>query len=95
MVRYPEVSVLLVGQDGNAFSIVARVCGALRNHGVSREVIAEFTQNATAGDYDHLLRTVMTWVSFDIQDEEDEDEEWNRDHCGWCEELHYDCECVG
>ena len=92
MVRYPEVSILLVEQDGNAFSIIARVSQALRTHGVSREVIAEFVQQATAGDYDHLLRTVMTWVSFDIQDDEDDDLDTRR-FCGWCEELHEDCEC--
>jgi hypothetical protein len=29
---------------------------------LSDEEIARFRDEATAGDYDHLLRTVMAWV---------------------------------
>jgi hypothetical protein len=60
--RYPDVRVQLTGEDGNAFAILGRVRQALRRGGVSKEEIAAFTAEATSGDYDHLLRTVMEWV---------------------------------
>jgi len=60
--HYPEVKVKLVGEDGNAFFIIGRVSQALRRHGVPKEKVAEFQNEAMKGDYDHLLRTVMRWV---------------------------------
>ena len=62
-VKYPEVEVQLAGEDGNAFAILGRVSKALRRGGVSREDITTYQAEATAGDYDHLLRTTMRWVS--------------------------------
>ena len=95
MVKYPEVSVRLVGQDGNAFSIIARVSDALRRHGVKREVIQEFVKEATKGSYDELLVTVMNWVQTDDSDDDydDNDNENDNDHCDWCENWYADCEC--
>lgn len=54
--------VTLVGTDGNAFSIIATVRLAIRrsNH---PELERAFTEEATAGDYDHLLNTCMRYVS--------------------------------
>lgn len=60
--KYPDVSVPMVGQDGNAFFIIGRVTGALRRAGVSQEEISAFTEEAMSGDYDNLLQTVMRWV---------------------------------
>ena len=60
--KYPDVTVTLVGQDGNAFAIIGRVRQALCLAGVPDEEIRGFTAEATAGDYDHLLQTVMKWV---------------------------------
>jgi len=62
-VKYPEIEVQLTGQDGNAFMVLALVQKALRRAGVSKEEIAEFHAEATSGDYDHLLRTALSWVS--------------------------------
>jgi len=62
-IRYPEVEVPLVGQDGNAFMIIGSVTRALRKAGVSQEEITEFTDEAMSGDYDHLLQTVTRWVA--------------------------------
>ena len=61
-VRYPQVKVELVGQDGNAFSIMGRVSRAMRRAGLTQEQIKEYTDEATAGDYDHLLQTTMRFV---------------------------------
>jgi hypothetical protein len=61
-VKYPHVIVQLRGKDGNAFSIMAVVVRALRRAGVPKEEIDTFTKEATSGDYDHLLRTVMKTV---------------------------------
>jgi hypothetical protein len=57
-----DVFVQLAGEDGNAFSILARCRKALRKAGISKEEIEEFDKEATSGDYDHLLRTVMDWM---------------------------------
>jgi len=62
-VRYPNISVKLVGQDGNAFAILGRVGEALKRGGVSKEERDLFFKQATVGDYNHLLVTCMEWVS--------------------------------
>lgn len=61
--KYPEITVRLVGEDGNAFSIMGRVSEALKRGGVSKEEREEYFAESTAGDYDHLLRTAMAWVT--------------------------------
>ena len=60
---YPSIEVQLSGQDGNAFAILGRMERALRHEGLSKERIAEFHSEATASDYDHLLRTCARWVT--------------------------------
>jgi hypothetical protein len=67
MPKFPDVNVELVGQDGNAFSIIGRVRGALRDAGHS-DAASEFQAEAMSGDYDHLLRTVMDYVNVDDDD---------------------------
>lgn len=62
-IRHPEVTVQLVGQDGNAFAILGRVGGALRRAGLPPGEVTDFHNEATAGDYDHLLQTIMRWVT--------------------------------
>ena len=60
-VKYPAITVELVGHDGNAYSIIGRVAKAIRAE-AGPEAASEFMTEATAGDYDHLLATVMAWV---------------------------------
>ncbi len=60
--KYPNIEVQLTGEDGNAFSVLGSVSKALRQADVSEEEIKEFMDEATAGDYDHLLGTAMKWV---------------------------------
>jgi hypothetical protein len=60
--KYPNVTVALTGQDGNAFMILGRVRQALRRARVPENEVEAFTAEATSGDYDRLLMTVMRWV---------------------------------
>lgn len=61
-VRHPEIEVRLIGTDGNAFSVLGHTIRALREGGVPQAEIDEFEAEATSGNYDHLLATVMDWV---------------------------------
>ena len=61
-VKLPDVEVQLTGVDGNAFAILGAVQRSLKKAGVDVEVSNEFLDEATSGDYDHLLATVMRWV---------------------------------
>lgn len=71
--KYPEINIPLVGEDGNAFSILGRVQRIMRKNDLADEFTV-FQSEATAGDYDHLLRTVMAWFSVD---EDNEDSQWD------------------
>ena len=51
---------VLVGTDGNAFAILGKARRALLLAGRGDEWAA-FEVEATSGDYDHLLATVMRW----------------------------------
>ena len=57
-----DAVVRLVGEDGNAFAILGRVRRAIlrSNH---PELADDFIQEATSGDYDHLLVTCMRYVN--------------------------------
>ena len=72
-VRHPDINVPLVGQDGNAFAIMGRVRSAMKRAKLPAEEVEAFTKEATAGDYDHLLQTVMSWVSTSSEGDEDDD----------------------
>ena len=63
--KYPEVEVQLSGEDGNRALIIGRTMKALRRHGVKQDEIDEFIADATSGDSDHVLQTVMRWVTTD------------------------------
>lgn len=69
--QYPEIHIPLIGEDGNAFAILARVRGIMRKE-MGAELFASewdnFHTEATSGDYDNLLRTIMRW--FTVEDEE-------------------------
>lgn len=60
----------LVGEDGNAFAIMARVSQALRGAGQGN-LVSKYLKEATQGDYDHLLRTSMEYVD-DVGCEDEE-----------------------
>ena len=64
-VKYPDITVELVGTNGNAFSVLGQVTQALRRAGVSQRERDAFLEEAKSGDYDHLLQTCMRWVNVD------------------------------
>lgn len=78
--KFPQINVQMVGQDGNAFAILGRVQSAMRKAGIDQAERDAFREEATAGDYDHLLATVMAWVNVDGEEDQD----------GWEDELYGD-----
>ena len=61
MPKYPDITVELVGQNGNAFNILGICLRAMRRAGLSKEEQDAFQAEATSGTYDHLLATCMDW----------------------------------
>lgn len=59
--KYPHVRVRLTGNDGNAFVILGLCQRAARKANLPAEEIKAFTDEATGGDYNHLLATCMRW----------------------------------
>ena len=57
-----NVKVRLGGEDGNAWAILGRCQAALRKAGYPQAFIDTFVTEATAGNYDALLATVMRYV---------------------------------
>ena len=64
MPKYPDITVELVGQNGNAFNILGICLRAMRQAGLSKEERDAFQKEATSGDYNHLLITCTEW--FDV-----------------------------
>lgn len=63
--KYPitNVTVRLVGTDGNAFALLGKVRQALRRAGYDAGFIERFTKEAMAGNYDELLACIMRYVN--------------------------------
>lgn len=71
-IKLPHVHVRMVGEDGNCFAILGRVSNAMKRANIGRAQREAFLEEATSGDYNHLLATVMAWVNVDVYtDEED------------------------
>jgi len=62
-VKYPNIKVVLVGHDGNAYSIMGRVSNALRKAHVPKKEIDKYLEESTSGDYNNLISTVTKWVN--------------------------------
>lgn len=80
----------LIGEDGNAFAILGRASAAAKKAGWGKDRISAFTKEAMAGDYNHLLRTVME--NFDADGGTDEEDEAYAE-CEWCGEIGCDGSC--
>lgn len=63
MPKYPEITVELVGQNGNAFNILGICLRAMRQACLSKEERDKFYAEATSGSYDNLLATCMEWFN--------------------------------
>jgi len=71
---YPDCVVQLTGVDGNAFNVLGTVKRSLtaylslydyRSTDMRQAIVDAFVCEATAGDYNHLLRTCMAWVTIE------------------------------
>ena len=56
-----QIKVKLVGEDGNAFNVLGKTINALKKAGYE-DLARQYEQEATAGDYDNLLRVTMEYV---------------------------------
>lgn len=56
-----DIKVKLIGEDGNAFSIMGKVIRELKRHG-HRDLVKQYQEEATSGDYNHLLTVTMDYV---------------------------------
>jgi len=54
----------MVGEDGNAFAILARCARAGRRAGLDRSELEKFRKEATSSDYDHLIQAVLRWFDY-------------------------------
>lgn len=64
-VKHPEITVQLVGKNGNAFYILGLCKSAMERNHLPQNEIDQFMSEATSGDYNHLLVTVMAWFDVD------------------------------
>lgn len=64
-VKYPEITVQLVGQDGNAFNLLGLCLQAMRQAKLSKEEQDAFYKEATSSDYNHLLATCSEWFNIE------------------------------
>lgn len=63
MSERPEVTVKLVGEDGNAFAILGNVSRAMKKAGWTKQQIDEYLNEAMSGDYNHLLSVTNDYVN--------------------------------
>ena len=62
-VKYPDITVKIIGVNGNAFNILGICTTAMRKHRLPQSEIDNFMSEATHGDYNHLLGVVMNWFN--------------------------------
>lgn len=55
-------------RDGNAYSIMGAVQKAMKTAGATKEELAAYWEEATAGDYDNLLSVSMNYVDLEGED---------------------------
>lgn len=56
--------------DGNAFVLLGRVLKAGRRAGVPAEALEAIKTEATSGDFDHLVQTLMQYAEDAPEDDE-------------------------
>lgn len=73
------VTLQLVGLDGNAFALMGAFSKQARREQWPKEDVDKVLDACKAGDYDHLLATLMEHCDAP-EDEDDEDEEDEDDY---------------
>ncbi len=63
----------LVGEDGNAYAILGRAHRAARKAGMSEEEWKAIQAEATSGNYDNLLQTMLKHFECDGDEDDAED----------------------
>ena len=61
--KYPDITVNILGVNGNAFNILGICTSEMRKHKLPKSEIDAFFKEATSGSYDDLLCTVMKWFN--------------------------------
>ncbi len=62
-VKYPEITVELIGQNGNIFNLIGICTKAMRRAKVSMEECNRFVDEVTsAKNYNEALAVIMRWV---------------------------------
>ncbi len=61
--KHPHIIVRLSDQDGNAFMILGMCRQAAKEAGLTKKDIQAFYEEATSGDYDHLIKTAARWFA--------------------------------
>jgi len=79
-------TVRLVGEDGNAFSILARCKRAATSAGWTEEQWREFHTKACSGSDDQLLATVLEFFDEEAEDNDDDEDNVVGDYeeCEYC-----------
>ena len=58
-------TVKLIGEDGNAFFILGKVQQALKRAGYDQAYVKNYIDEATSGDYNHLLAVTAEYVNIE------------------------------
>ena len=64
-IKYPDITVKIIGVNGNAFNILGICTTAMRKHRLPQSEIDSFISEATSGGYDNLLCVVTNWFNVD------------------------------
>lgn len=62
-VKYPEITIRIIGVNGNAFNILGICTAEMRKYHLPKSEIDAFFKEATSGNYDDLLCVVMKWFN--------------------------------
>ena len=62
-IKYPDLTVNIIGINGNAFCILGVCTREMRRHKLPQSEIDSFMNEATSGDYNHLLCVVTEWFN--------------------------------
>jgi hypothetical protein len=74
--KFKHVVVNMRGMNGNALVVVGHVRKALQQGGATPEEVAIFVGNALGNDYEHLLATVVEWVTVTNEVQTPTDDAW-------------------